>query len=563
MKIISCEAFKGITKELLMKITLKSLYLQNFATFSNQTIEFGHGLNIIMGETGSGKSLILDALLLILGGKSDKKFIRAQTESATVEAIFNIDSGENLATVKSYFDHIGHPCEDDEVSIKRIIYQTEKAKIFLNGQICNLSVLQNIAKDFVDVVGQFENQKLLNPEYQLQTLDHFLSDKKTLSLYQSLFQEFSHLKQEIAQLEQKQSVKQERESYLRFLVEEYDRVNPSESEEEYFLKLKTERAQWEEKSHFVSSLKELINGDTNSNSPLLDQLRQLTTLLQKGKKFYNEQEIVSLLDQLYQLDNQLETLVSLPHDEIDEELFQHALEKLDQFQKLKKKYGVSMKELADKSQEYRSELDTLNDLEGQIEKLKNSMNQKYKALIDAGKNLSKQRKSIALKLGKELSASVAALNMEGAILRFDFQEKSTPSITGVDEIKLMAKLNKGEGEYELTEIASGGELSRILLALRQITSQNQSVSIFLFDEIDTGIGGKTALLIGKSLKMVAVNSQVLAITHLPQVAGQADHMIKVSKLVKKLTNGERTFSNAILVPTADFKSEILAMAPLQ
>ena len=545
-----------------MKITLKSLYLQNFATFSNQTIHFEHGLNIIMGETGSGKSLILDALLLILGGKADRKFIRAQTSSATVESIFEIEAGKDFELVKTYFDELGLPCEDNEISIKRIIYQNEKAKIFLNGQVCGLGILQKFSKDFVDVVGQFENQKLLQPEYQLQIIDYFLPNRNILNSYLTSYQDYISQKSQLAEFEQKQQMKQERESFLRYLVDEYDRVAPSEADEENFLKLKTERSQWEEKSLFLNSFKELVSSETPGSNPLLDQLKQLKSLLMKGKKFYQESDITNILDNLYLLENQLDELVSRPHEEINEESFQLALDKLDQFQKLKKKFGVTMKELPVKACEYKEELEALNDLEEQISKLKMRMDKTFKNLWDLGTELSLQRKLIAKDLSKKLSHAVESLNMQGAILRFVFTQKTSPSLQGIDDIKLMAKLNKGEGEHELIEIASGGELSRILLALRQISSQNQSVSIFLFDEIDTGIGGKTALLIGKSLKDVSKNSQVLAITHLPQVAAQAAHMIKVSKIVKKVDSIERTFSNADIVAHTQFRKEIELMAPI-
>nr|MDH4469059.1 AAA family ATPase [Bacteriovoracaceae bacterium] len=484
-----------------MKIILKKLYLQNFATFSNQDIEFDHGLNIIMGETGSGKSLILDALLLILGGKSDKKFIRAQTNSATVEAIFQIDAGPSGQFVKKYFDEIGHPCEEDEISIKRIIFLNEKAKIYLNQQICGLSVLQNFAKDFVDVVGQFENQKLLLPEYQLQIVDYFITDKSPIVEYQNNFLRYQQLESEFSQLKKRQEVKLERETYLKFLVEEFNKANPSELEEERCLRLKLERSQWEEKNIFINALSSLVNDDVGaSGHSLQDQLRQLKNLLSKGKKFYSSNVVDSCVDAIFQLESQLESITSKRAEEVDEEAFQQALDRLDQFQKLKKKFGVSMKELSLKAQEYRDELESLNDLDSQMEKIQVEISKTEKILWSLAKKLRDLRLAVCAKLSEKLSDTVQQLNMSGAQIRFNLEEKKELTANGIDQVKLMARLNLGEGEHELIHIASGGELSRILLALRQITALNQSVSIFLFDEIDTGIGGKTALLIGKSLR---------------------------------------------------------------
>lgn len=533
---------------------LKSLNLQNFATFENQEIVFDIKFNAIVGETGSGKSLILDALQIIFGARADKKLIRKNAEFATIEAVFS----SNDASIKKYFHEIGHPFEGNEIVVKRIIFANESSKSYLNFQSCSASLLGSFAKRFVDLVGQFENQKLLSEDYQLVLLDSYAGLDQDVRDYQNLFSQLSAFKRDFNELIQEKNLRAQREDYVRFQLEELEKLTPSLEDETELLKKKDLILNVEKRQQILGSLASAISDDEIN---LLDLLKTCLNKADKSNGIVSEEitaklyEVKALLEDVsYDLSKDLN---ATPDDENIEEI----LDRLDTYQRLKRKFGGSTEEMIRMFAEFRAELDSFYQVDDKIALISKKISDLENRCQTFAEELHNIRKSRAEALSLELTSKVRDLKMNGATLKINVHKTETLTNKGFSKIDFIAETNPGEGFFKVKEIASGGELSRILLAVRQILSSNDTISVFLFDEIDTGIGGETAISIGKSLQSVAEYSQVLAITHLPQIASFATQIINVSKTTKVIDDQPRTVSIIEQAMGAQREAYIRAMNP--
>lgn len=514
---------------------LKSLNLQNFATFENQEIRFDIKFNAIVGETGSGKSLILDALQIIFGARADKKLIRKNAEFASIEAVFS----SNDATIKKYFHDIGHPFEGNDIVVKRIIYVNESSKSYLNFQSCSASLLGAFAKRFVDLVGQFENQKLLSEDYQLVLLDSYSGLSQDIRDYQGLYSQLSTFKKDFNELIQEKNLRAQREDYVRFQLEELEKLSPSIEDEIELAKKKDLILNVEKRQQTLGSLASAISDDEIN---LLDLLKSCLSKADKSGGIVSEEitaklyEVKALLEDVsYDLSKDLN---ATPEDENIEEI----VDRLDTYHRLKRKFGGSTEEMIKLFSEFRAELDSFFQVDDKIALISKKISDLENRCHSFAGELHNIRLARADSLSKELTSKVRELKMNGATLKINVTKSDALGSKGFSKIDFIAETNPGEGFFKVKEIASGGELSRILLSVRQILSSNDTISVFLFDEIDTGIGGETALSIGKSLQSVAEYSQVLAITHLPQIASFATQIINVSKTTKVIDDQPRTVS---------------------
>lgn len=533
---------------------LKSLNLQNFATFENQIINFDIKFNTIVGETGSGKSLILDALQMIFGGRTDKKLIRKNAEFATIEAIFS----SNDPVIKKYFHDIGHPFDGTEIVVKRIIFANESSKSYLNFQSCSASLLSSFAKRFVDLVGQFENQKLLSEDYQLVLLDSYAGLTQDLLDYQGLYSQLSNFKKDFNELINEKNLRAQREDYVRFQLEELEKLIPSIEDEIELTKKKDLILNVEKRQQILGSLASAISDDETN---LLDILKACLNKADKSNGIVSEEitaklyEVKALLEDVsYDLSKDLN---ASPEDENIEEI----IDRLDTYQRLKRKFGGSTEEMIRMFAEFRAELDSFFQVDDKIALISKKISDLETRCQSFAEELHNVRITRADSLSKELTTKVRDLKMNGATLKINLTKNDYLGNKGFSKIDFIAETNPGEGFFKVREIASGGELSRILLSVRQILSSNDTISVFLFDEIDTGIGGETALSIGKSLQSVAEYSQVLAITHLPQIASFATQIINVSKTTKVIDDQPRTISIIEQAMGAQRESFIRAMNP--
>lgn len=536
---------------------LKSLNLKNFATFEDQEIIFSENFNAIIGETGSGKSLILDALQLVLGSRSDKKLIRKDCEYSTVEASFHCKD----SSIKAFFDEEGYPFDQDEIVIKRIIYKTGKSKSFINFQACSLQILNNFARRFVDLVGQFENQKLLSETYQLVLLDDYADLKQSRELYFEKFEELRSLEKSKDKLLENQNSIAQRVDYLEYQVSELEKLNPSETDEKELQDKKFEIANIEKKQSLVTNLTNLIDGDDGQDG-LISYVKKLERLLAMNSSLLKNVETAPISEFQDYLSELSYSLASSDMT-MDEEDLDAIMEKLDLYQKLKRKFGVETSELSKLFEEFSQELNQLKNFSINLADITQKINAVKEDCFKLAHKLHEKRSLAANNLSNDLTESIRSLRMKGATIKIKTLEKDELDKNGLTSVNFQAETNPGEGFFKVKDIASGGELSRILLALRQILSSQDSISIFLFDEIDTGVGGETALLIGNSLKNVSNHSQVIAITHLPQIATYADELIKVEKEIMDGPTGKRTYSKIEIITGNKTESEVISMNPLR
>ncbi len=515
---------------------LESLSLRSFATFENQVIDFNSNFNGIVGETGSGKSLILDAFQLVLGARADKKLVRKGAAFATVEGKFKLKDEKFL----SFFDELGFPIEEEyTVVIKRIIYATGKSKSFLNHLSCPLSVLSKFSKNFVDLVGQFENQKLTTPEYQMSLLDQFCENHLLLADYDVTYTSYKKNLTKIEQLTEALKDKGQREDYLRFQMRELELLDPSTEGEAKLLALKSQVLNKEESSKDLEQLKDLLSeGETN----LLSLISAASKIIEKPAHFITDSSKENFL-QLKSIAEDLSYDLSKISLEDDNGIsIDNILEDLDRYQKLKRKFSVETDELQSLYNQFQEEIKALEDAEKKLEEALAEKDTVENRLYGLATKLHRKREKASHELSKLISIALKELNMEGATFKIDVTKLNSLGTSGLSLVNFEAETNKGEGFFKIKDIASGGELSRILLCLRQIVASEDTINIFFFDEIDTGIGGETAVKIAKALKKVSLGSQVLAITHLAQIAKEVDDIIFVEKKSLQVNDFIRTIS---------------------
>jgi len=514
---------------------LKSLNLQNFATFENQEIKFDIKFNAIVGETGSGKSLILDALQIIFGARADKKLIRKNAEFATIEAVFS----SNEDSIKSYFNEIGHPFEGNEIVVKRVIFANESSKSYLNFQSCSVSLLTAFSKRFVDLVGQFENQKLLSEDYQLILLDSYAGLNGDILDYQVIYNQLSAYKKDFAELISEKNIRAQREDYIRFQIEELEKLAPSIEDELELLKKKDMILNVGKRQQTLGSLASAISDDEVN---LLSLLKACLAKAEKNPGIVSEEIITKFYDVKSILEDVSYDLSKDLNANLDDENIEEIVDRIDSYQRLKRKFGGSTEEMIKTFSEFRFELNSYFQVDDKIDLITKKINDLETQCLTFAHELHNVRLLKCEQLSLELTAKVQELKMNGASIKIVVNKSENLGPKGFSRIDFIAETNPGEGFFKVREIASGGELSRILLSVRQILSSNDTISVFLFDEIDTGIGGETAISIGKSLQSVSEYSQVLAITHLPQIASFATQLINVSKSTKVIDDQPRTIS---------------------
>jgi DNA repair protein RecN (Recombination protein N) len=535
---------------------LKNLIIQNFATFKNQSIRFKPGFNAIIGETGSGKSLVLDALQLILGGRADKKVVRRETEYSLIEASFFCDDEK----VKVFLESEGFPIDTNEIVIKRLIYKNGATKNYINHLSCTVSFLSSFARKFIDLVGQFENQKLLSESYQLYLVDHFAKQLGDVAHYQTELRELKSFKKEHGDLIQSKSMREQRLDYLNFQLQEIEKLNPSSQDEDDLLKKKNLMINLEKTQKLCYQVKESFEGG-EGQSGLLGHMKFLNHLFAKNPDLFSEnvELLTEIDDRLHTLQDEVDKKLNM---EVDPSELENVLERLDSYQKLKKKFGGSVETILQIQVDFLKEKSQLEGLDINLDELDRKIITSQTKLQTLAKNLHQKRIHFSKKLGEELTKKVRLLKMNGATIKLELEKLEELTETGQSRAYFIAETNPGEGFFKIKDIASGGELSRILLSLRQILSSHDSISIFLFDEIDTGIGGETATCIGKALSEVAVHGQVIAITHLPQIAQFAEALIVVNKDIQDKDKEARTESTVKEIFGKMVQKEVKAMAQL-
>lgn len=531
--------------------------VKNFALIDELEINFAAGLNVLTGETGAGKSIIIGALDILLGARASTDLIRKGKESAYIEAAFE---PERLEQINEYLEEAGIETDPDLLILSREIRQNGNNRNRINGQLVTASMIKGVSKYLVDIHGQHEHQRLLDSSSQLNLLDEFIGQEKEelLLRIKDLYQEQNKIEEELAALDIDEGEKARETDLLKYQIQEIQdaALKDNELEElEQDLKILTNL---EEINAVVASMYKSIQGDDYSNiegimSQIVSFLKDLEDLKELDGElagFYN------ILNDIYYQLEELSFSLNNYHGklEFDPEKLERVEKRLSLITSLQRKYGQTIEEIRNYQEEMEKRLEFLlaqDKLLAELTKRKEKILEEY---YYYARKLSELRKTRALELEEVIATELADLAMNNTIFKVVFTEKS-PSIDGIDKVEFLIAPNPGEDLKPLGKIASGGELSRIMLALKTIIAHVDQVDTLIFDEVDTGVGGKVAQKMAEKLALIGKQRQVLCITHLPQIASMGDKHF----FIEKRQEENRTYTRIYDLNNEERRAEIARM----
>lgn len=515
---------------------LIELKVSHFAIIDNLQIAFREGLNILSGETGAGKSVILKSLSLLMGEKATTDVVRSGVETATIEGLFELESRPDIL---KQLEEMGIECPDETLVVRRILSAQGKSKVYLNGSLSPLTGLRDIvaplitvtgpAAPLIEMTGQHENRSLQSKAYHLELLDRYAGTWKSREAFETLFRQTVEIRKQIDEIEEAARSREQRLDFLRFQLDEIEALSLKPGEE----------AELEQQvSRFRSSQKLLEFVNQSLDSLYSDEeaaMVRIHHVLQRGnelntadpslrEKLLPLQQAKALIeDCVYELREYGRNLEAQP-EELD-----RLEERLSALRKLQKKFGQESEEILTAYQEMRREYDELSQSDERLKTLRQELAGLDKKLIELAKDLHKRRKSGAELLQNAVNEELADLNMKGVMfcIRTDWLSELTS--TGQSDVEFMIQSSKKDEPRSLMKAASGGELSRLLLSLKSVIGASEVPRTYLFDEVDTGVSGQTAEKVGRKLKSIARGQQVICVTHLPQVASFADCHFLIEK----------------------------------
>lgn len=490
---------------------IKSIRINNFAIIKDTEFKFHSGLNIITGETGAGKSVVATAISLALGSRADSTFIRHGASKATVEMIAELG--------------------DKEYTVVREISSNGKNRCIINGDGVPLGRLISISEKNAQIHGQFDNNMLLNPETHIDLLDTF-GGQNILSYYLTYinsFNEFSEIKDKYNKLVTSIKEDSSKADYYRYSIEEIDRANLVDGEDDEL----EDRMKFLQNAESISralsdSYDALSSGDFCAENLIGSALSNIKSVSEYTK------DIDSLSNNLESLSIQLSDIISKMHTLLDSSDFSERelddiMERLSLIDSLKKKYAPTIQKILAHRDELSEKLNNMDSFDEKKEELKVLLEESRLKLYSDGNALTEARKKVGKELSEAVVSELTQLNFKDANIEVAITPLKAPGPKGMDEVELFITTNKGEPLKPLAKVASGGEVSRIMLAIKAITADSENISTLIFDEVDTGISGITASIVGNKLKSLSANHQVISITHLPQIAAKGDHNYRIYK----------------------------------
>jgi DNA repair protein RecN (Recombination protein N) len=503
---------------------LTDLFIKNIAIIDCLHVSFQQGLNVLTGETGAGKSIIIDAVNLILGGRASTDLIRTGEDEASVECLFDLSGAEQVALrlAEAGIDAGG------ELLVKRTVSRSGRNRVFMNGGPSTLSLLTEISSLLVNIYGQHESQTLLRPENHLYLLDGYGRLGPLRERYRSLHEEYRRTREEILTLEQGEREVSRRIDLLSFQIREIDETALLPGED---AALAEERQRLVHGERLIRASRGAYDVLYDGEGALLGSLRRIITDLDDTGKI--DAELLPYASRLREAYLQLEDTALSLRDygaklEADPDRLREVDDRLDQIRRLERKYAPTIEEILGFRDEVDGELRKLTRRDETLGELQARLGELELLLREAGGELSRRRADTAKELQAAMERELSGLAMKNACFQVGFFPYDELKAAGLERIEFLFAPNPGEAPKPLARIASGGELSRLMLALKQIHPESD-VPTLIFDEVDSGIGGAVSSTVGKKLKRVAGNQQVLCITHLPQVAACADHHFKVEK----------------------------------
>ena len=547
-----------MSKPKIVRSSLRELTIRNLGVIETAEIEFKSGLTVISGETGAGKTMVLTALNLILGGKSDSDFVRSGEERLLVSGKFEI--GDSLSSV---VEDAGGIVEESEVIINRSVTIQGKSKISLGGAVSSATQVSELAENLIEIHAQASSARLSKPLVQLQLLDSFAGHESLLNEYFTRFEEYLNLRKRITELEKQLSIRELEISKLEGIVKDFERVKPQPGE---IVELENEINKLgavEELNAGIIQALSAINSEDNSAISALGVSKKLLENL-KGKDSNLDSLIEDQSEIIYdflEVTGKLERYLS--GLEADPARFDFLQLRKSELLGLVKKYGIgsdretAYENLLIESTEAGSRLADLQGGDLRLQELKQESKAKFAETASAAKKLSESRISWAAKLSRAITDELSLLAMPNAklvvsVVGNDPDDSKSYSSAGIDEVSFLFTSHNDGKLLQISKVASGGELSRVMLAVEVVLAKNSPVGTYIFDEVDAGVGGKAAVEVGKRLSMLAKNSQVIVVTHLAQVASWADNHL----VVTKSENGSVTQSNIVEVTGSERRKEI-------
>ena len=508
---------------------LRELRLNNLAIIKNLDLEFNEKFIALTGETGAGKSIILNGISLLIGERSHIDMIRNGEENLFAEGIFELNENQ-----KKRLNELGFEIEDDELIITRFFDRSSKSKIMVNGKRQTLSRLKELMVNIIDLVGQYEHQFLLNNEYHLHLLDRFLNDEgKELSRkIRENVSEIKKLNLKIKNIEDEKSKIAEKKDVLEFQFNEINELDLKENEdneleEEYRILFNAGKIS--EKLEETSQL--LKEGEFSILTALGRAKRNLEQLSDLSESYSElSEKIESVLYEIEEISYSVDNFIG--DVEINDTKLEKIVERIDKINKLKRKYGSTITEILEFKNKIEKDLSLVNFENEELENLKIQKKELVNQYFQDSERLSEIRMKIAENLQNTVDIQLSDLNMENAKFKVEIIKKEEITAHGTDNAEFLITTNVGETFKPLAKIASGGEISRIMLALKSVFSEVDNISVLIFDEIDTGISGETVRRVAEKLRELSRNTQIICVTHSPQIAGKAQQQFFIKKEIE-------------------------------
>lgn len=517
--------------------------IKNFAIIESLSLTFQEGMTVLTGETGAGKSIIIDALGLLVGGRGSADFIRHGEERLELQGLFGL-AEDNLACRNALLEN-GIDASDDMVVLERSLFRSGKNSCRINGKLVTTVLLRQIGSKLIDIHSQHEHQELMNEEFHLSLLDRFASDKikPALTKYQTNFREYQAIEKEWQNWTKNERELAQRLDMLRFQQQEIENANLQAGEEDRLLEQKNILANFEKLNENLQGAYAAIQGEPGGLEFVGEAMRQMETAASIHTDYKAVSEAIS--SSYYMLEDSMSQIrQSLDQLEFQPEELNQIESRLNDLNQLKRKYGKTIEDIIQYEQEISSEMEKLTDSESHVGHLETKLAALKAELTKQANTLTDIRKKAAVILEKQIKQELNQLYMEKAIFSVRFEtNKMELTESGQDSIVFYMSTNPGEPLKPLAKIASGGELSRMMLALKTIFSRHQGITSIIFDEVDTGVSGRVGQAIAEKIYAVSVGSQVLCISHLPQVAAMANHHYYITK---KVQNKRTTTSVAVL-----------------
>ncbi|WP_214883266.1 MULTISPECIES: DNA repair protein RecN [unclassified Exiguobacterium] len=505
---------------------LAELSIKQFAIIDELNITFNRGMTVLTGETGAGKSILLDAIGLLVGGRGSSEFVRYGQDKAEIEGLFMIEPNHPVIEAANQY---GIDVEDGTVILRRDLHSSGKSVCRVNGKMMTLSTLREFGRLLVDIHGQHEHQHLMEAEFHLGILDHFAEKEvgPLLEEYQAAYAAWKKIADELKRLSQSEQELAQRMDLLSFQTKEIEAAELKPGEEQALTEERDELANFERIHQHIRLSYEAVAEDSNGLDQIGVAMREMGEASQLSTSLASVSETISnayylLEDAKFQLRDQLDSLEFDPIrlDEIESRL---AL-----FQQLKRKYGTTIEEVIAYGERASEELKSMTNREEHLQTLSDVLVRLEKAAKETGIKLSTARKVAAKSLEQAIHRELKELYMEKTAFEVRFRSTSLKQ-DGLDDVEFYMMTNVGEPFKPLAKVASGGELSRVMLALKSIFSRTVGVASIIFDEVDTGVSGRVAQAMGEKIFRLSVGSQVLCITHLAQVAAMADQHLYITK----------------------------------